>query len=314
MESLDGQKVTRLDRKTANRPLGLEVASSIQNIMADLDDKPLSAFEQASFDHVLDLIYSPGNQSLYSHELLQKVLAILNLRIPEDLTDIKAAVTYMRKQPLTREQLRKLTAYMGSSPVLIERSLTIQELEALGTISPAFYNKRGKLQRGKKILADCDKVTFTLFTDGQELITLEKMNRKYVLREFETSNSFDEIENRFREPIPSVPKTTVLRGEDVDDNNYNVLALTEKIAGDASSPAEIIDVSRKLADSIGFVVELNDQNFIRDEAGHTLYVDGDLIDYLINSPTLSANENDWEALEKEIAGYKSSAKRMPKAA
>jgi hypothetical protein len=291
-----------------------QVQTTLSSLYVDDPDASRDLEEgQATLGHLLSLINRPSNRTLYSAELLAMLLD--TLRIPNDkLLDITASLAVLRKYKLTSEQAKKLTQYMRSSPVLIERNFSLREFEALSTSSPEVYKKREKLLRAKDTLATYDRIEFTLFTDGQELVTVEKDNQKYVLREFKTSLSSHEIATRFKQEIPGLPKTDIHITEETIDQNHHVLALTQKVPREINNSEQIIDLSRQLVESIGFVVDLNDQNFMQDEGGNVYYVDGDLVEYLITSPTLAVNDRSRDAVEKEITEYSLSGKRVKIAA
>lgn len=289
----------------------LQIHDTLVRINTDLS--PDLEEEQRDLDNLLSLINRSYNRNLYSQELLLKLLDILKLP-PQLSSDIETTLGQLRKHKLTAEQAQQLVQYTRRNTVLIQKSLSLKDFELLTISTPAIYKKRERLLRAKDILTSCDKIEFTLFTDGQELITLEKDNKKYILREFATTLSSNEITRRFKQEIPGLPKTDISIVEDSGAQRRYVLAMTQKLPGAVNDKKKIIDQSRKLLDSIGFVVDLNHQNFMHDMAGNVYYIDGDLIEYLITSPSLAANDNSRHAFERELDEYLTSGKKSPLAA
>ncbi len=320
MELSEKEKIILDEKASTNKVMPVTSHSDVirvQETLSSLIDGADSSREieegKATLDHLLSLINRPSNRVLYSQELLAKLLEILG--VPNNAaSDITASLVLLRKYKLTQDQAKKLTQYMRASPVLIKKDFSLREFEVLSTSTPDIYKKREKLLRARDTLTTYDRIEFILFTDGQELVTVEKDHKKYVLREFKTNLSSNEVATRFQQEIPGLPKTDIHVTEEAPDQNRHVLAFTQKIPGEINNPKQIIDLSRRLVESIGFVVDLNDQNFMQDEAGNVYYVDGDLVEYLITSPTLAVNDSSRDSVEKEITEYSLSGKRVKTAA
>lgn len=283
-----------------------DTRAQAQEVLGIMKDFPLARWGRDTLEYWLSVIGRENNQALYSHDLLKIVESVLGISIQTHLSAGKFSKKSIDQisEGLSDEQLTKLAHYSKAQPTLVEKSFTMREFESLATTAPDIYQKRKALVHGKDLIATYKNIHFTLFTDGQELITLEKAGRKYVLRAFESSLPPGEIRSRFTRPIPGLPNTEIqVISSDTGPKN-SIIAITEKIEGQPNHDVQrAIRLSQDLMETIGFEADIGHWNFMVNKQGAIFYVDSDLIEHLVKSRSLEANDIERRKLAEKIAPY-----------
>jgi hypothetical protein len=147
---------------------------------------------------------------------------------------------------------------------------------------------------------EIDSIRLTLFTDGQELISITRGGDEKILRIKDIVISPAQARSNLSQLPEFIPKTEM---QIVDGRAVFFIEKIEINYLTPENPELIASYARRLTEETGFIPDIHGANFVTDINGNIFYVDQDIFDYMLTSPYLFPDEKAIAQTEEAIANY-----------